>query len=280
MIDINKFRNAEILDENIRDYEGSNELARKLIMTYANDNAKTNAVLPSTSNQIMLDKYITGFLNSVVNTYGLVLKGEHFTTDDLITRWNNLTTFFVNQINPLYNYYVVNKFTNDIVTRVDDIKEKNKSLEEEYGDLKYGLNKNALTLLYNYVKNGVLRPIPYTLLNSVDEIDIDRQDALRDAEQRRYANTPSPPPPALAPPLAPSPPASRPASPYLGQLYGFGEGIEKKEVKGMGKKAFKDASLGETPSGYTTSQASPNRDSVKTVKAHYAGKGLPKLIRF
>ena len=65
VIDINKFRNKEVLNEDIRDYEGANELARKLIQTYANDNARSEDTVPSPQEKTMLDRYLTGFLNSV-----------------------------------------------------------------------------------------------------------------------------------------------------------------------------------------------------------------------
>jgi hypothetical protein len=53
-----------------------------------------------------------------------------------------------------------------------------------------------------------------------------------------------------------------------------------KPKKGKGKNtttrfAKKDAALGVTPSGYTTSQSYPSRLSQKTVQASYAGKGKP-----
>jgi hypothetical protein len=289
LIDINKFRNAEILDENIRDYEGSNELARKLIMTYANDNAKSNAVLPSPSQQALLDKYLTGFLNSVVFTYGLINKGQEFNTDELITRWNNLTTYFVNNINPLYNYYVASKLDNDITTRVKDIYDQNLSLYADYGDVDYGLNTNALDTLYSYVKNGVLRPIPHAIINNEDELTSERLEKLNAKLEDRYADSSEDedgdiPPLLPVAPVAPVAPVEDGSSSENEELEGLlASGKRKKVVRGKGlvnNKAIKDASLGKTPSGYTTSQASPNRDSVKTVKSHYYGKGLPKLIRF
>jgi hypothetical protein len=124
IIDINKFRNAEVLNEENLYNDGAQELARKLIETYASDNAKTNQIQPSPQIQKILDRYITGFLNSVVFQYGLLVKGEEFSTDDLITRWNALASFFKSDISPLYSYYVVDKIDKDIVDYLD----KNKRL--------------------------------------------------------------------------------------------------------------------------------------------------------
>jgi len=405
LIDINKFRNAEILDEDIKDKKGENELARKLIMTYANDNAKSNNVMPSVSEKNTLDKYITGFLNSVVSTYGDVIKDNYFSTDDLITRWNVLTTYFVNSINPLYNYYVINKFSNDIISRLTDIVDVNENMERENADIQFGLNVDALDMLLRYVKGGVLRPIPYSLINSADKLSIARQEELeamkRDERHRQRrargedsntedergedergedeegedddddGNSGDEGALPLVPYVAPELPYVEPdydeeearrrgeegredaeqarildvsVGKYNRMIeqrateYGIDartlkrrirEAVEtggitqaqfhalmlrekawreqdakdarhearrargedsdtEEEIEGDGRRkkvvrrklAYKDASLGKTPSGYATSQSYPNRDSVKTVKAHYAGKGLPKLIRF
>jgi len=387
LIDINKFRNAEILDEDIKDKKGENELARKLIMTYANDNAKSNHVMPSVSEKNTLDKYITGFLNSVVSTYGDVLKGNYISTDDLITRWNVLTTYFVNSINPLYNYYVINKFSNDIISRLTDIVDVNENNERENEDIQFGLNIDALDMLLRYVKGGVLRPIPYSLINSADKLSIERQERLeamkRDERhrQRRARGEDSDTEDERGEEEGGEEEGGEeeegddddgnsgdegalPIVPYVAPDYGEDEarrmeqeGLEdeeqarqldvsvghynrmmerrateygidartlkrrireaeetggisqdqfhalmlrekawreqdaqdaEEEMEGDGRRkrvvrrklAYKDASLGKTPSGYATSQSYPNRDSVKTVKAHYAGKGLPKLIRF
>jgi hypothetical protein len=56
------------------------------------------------------------------------------------------------------------------------------------------------------------------------------------------------------------------------------EGKGKKDKKGKGKKALKDASLGETPSGYATSQSYGQKDSKKTVVAAYAPKRRTKKV--
>jgi hypothetical protein len=166
IIDINKFRNKEVLNEDIRDYEGANELARKLIQTYANDNARSEDAIPSPQDKAILDRYLTGFLNSVVFQYGLLTRGQPYSIEELITRWNNLSSFFVNSINSLYSYYVVNKFSSDIIERIEAIARNN--LRD--ADNQLGLNTNAMDFLLRYVRNGVLRPIPYNLIFSRQEI--------------------------------------------------------------------------------------------------------------
>jgi hypothetical protein len=377
MFDFNRYRNSEILNEDIRDREGANELALKLIQTYANDTAKTNQEVPSPADQAILDRYITGFLNAVVFEYGKMVRGDEPNVETLITRWNSLATFFNNDINPLYSYYVINKLDNDIVARIDDLKEWNDRGDDEEGNLNFNVNKGAMDMLYRYTKNGVIRPIPYSLIYSKDDLSVDRLNNITVLEnERRLVPLPvfgpaAAPAPAVAAVAAPavvapavarrgrparvaapaaaaaaaaaaSPPAARrvlpvrpvlpaiatrlvrpgpvrPASPRLRpavrrpvrpaaapaaafpyvagppaiRLVGpiapprpvspdldLGDIGLGKPRKGRGKNtttkhAHKDASLGRTPSGYTTSQSYPSRLSEKTVKASY-GKGLPK----
>ena len=166
VIDINKFRNKEVLNEDIRDYEGANELARKLIQTYANDNARSEDTVPSPQEKTMLDRYLTGFLNSVVFQYGNIVRGHTYSVEELISRWNNLATFFINNINPLYAFYVVDKFSNDIIERVEQLAQYSRLAEGDDA----GVNGDAIDLLLRFVRNRVLRPIPYNLLFSADTI--------------------------------------------------------------------------------------------------------------
>ena len=166
MFDFNRYRNAEVLNEENLTNEGAQELARKLIQTYASDNAKSNAIQPSDSEQISLDRYLTGFLNSVVYEYGGIFSGVGFNPEELITRWNALTTFFVNEINPLYAYYVIDKISPEIVERIREMRDWNVTNGNDGGNLRYGLNQTALDLLFRYAQNGVLRPIPYSLIYS------------------------------------------------------------------------------------------------------------------
>ena len=333
MFDFNRFRNAEVLNEDIRDYEGANELARKLIQTYANDTAKTNQEVPSASEQAILDRYITGFLNAVVFEYGKLVRGEEPNVETLITRWNSLATFFNNDINPLYSYYVINKIDNDIIARIDDLKEWNDDGNDEEGNLNFNVNKGAMDMLYRYTKNGVIRPIPFSLIYSKDDLSQRRLDRIEEIEEERRGDYSPPPSPvtavAVAPAIAralaaPVPVGTKPltkaekkvikavqaraaaltppASPIVARLVPKATPIvapapapvatvppkkgftlpffNKKTRKGNGrntttKHASKDAALGRTPSGYTTSQSYPSRLSEKTVKASY-GKGLPK----
>jgi hypothetical protein len=168
IIDINKFRNKEILNEDIRYYKGSNELARKLIQTYANDNARSEDIVPPPQEKAILDKYLTGFLNAVVFQYGNVARGQSYSVEELISRWNNLTGFFVSNINPLYSFYVVDKFSNDIVSRVEALSRFSRRGDADDA----GVNGDAIELLLRYVRNGVLRPIPYKLLFSPEEVNV------------------------------------------------------------------------------------------------------------
>jgi len=341
MFDFNRFRNSEILNEDIRDREGANELARKLIQTYANDTAKTNQEVPSPSDQAILDRYITGFLNAVVFEYGKMVRGEEPNVETLITRWNVLATFFNNDINSLYSYYVINKLDSDIVARIEDLKEWNDDGNDEEGNLNFNVNKGAMDMLYRYTKNGVIRPIPYSLIYSKDDLSTRRLARIEEIENERRGDFSPPPspihmtpatmglptllPPAIARAIAAPVPAGTkpltkkekraiaavaraaaamtpPASPTLMRpvarvpivapvaapivaaapksLFGITLPSFGKKKKGKGrnattKHAHPDASLGRTPSGYTTSQSYPSRLSEKTVKASY-GKGLPK----
>lgn len=277
LIDINKFRNAEVLNEDNLYNEGAQELARKLIQTYASDNAKTNQVQPNPQVQKVLDKYITGFLNSVVFQYGLMVKGEEFSTDDLITRWNALATFFKADINPLYSYYVADKIDKDIVARIKDLKEFNQRADDD-GNLTYNVNNTAMDLLYRYALNGVIRAIPYSLIYSKDELSQQRLERVNALEAARNAQED-------VSEDEGSPVFSSDSDGSEGSLGGMGKPKKKIAGKGrlVGKKklAYKDAALGETPSGYTTSQSYPNKDSVQTVDASYSKKGQkPRLFVF
>ena len=283
IIDINKFRNAEILDEENLYNEGAQELARKLIQTYASDDAKTNQIQPPPQTQKILDRYITGFLNSVVFQYGLLVKGEEFSTDDLITRWNALASFFKTDINPLYSYYVVDKIDKDIVARIEDLKEFNQRADDE-GNLTYNVNNTAMDLLYRYALNGVIRVIPYSLIYNKDEISQRRLDRITQLEDERNNEDDLPEEGEEETPEEAEASGSD-SEGSEGSLGGMGKPKPKKKIAGKGrlegkkKLAYLDAALGETPSGYTTSQSYPNKDSVPTVEASYSKKGKQNKTR-
>jgi len=304
MFDFNRYRNSEVLNEEILDNEGAQELARKLIQTYSAENAQTNSLAPSPADQEALDKYVTGFLNAVVFEYGKYVRGDEPNVETLITRWNALATFFKSKINPRYDYYVLDKLNSDIVERIQDLKDWNDRGDDEEGNLNFNVNKSAMDMLSRYTKNGVIRSIPYSLIYSKDDVSDRRRELIADLELRRrqdYSRSPSPvasdgsvssddsdgdgdddggdETPRVGSPDFFAPVALRPEIPeheLIAMLEGEGRGGKKGKGRNTTTKyAEKDASLGKTPSGYVTSQSYPLRVSEKTVTASYKGKGKP-----
>jgi hypothetical protein len=125
LIDINKFRTNEILNEDNRYRRGENELARKFILTRANDVNELRNRTPTAEISVAFQKLVNTFNSSIITTTIAESKviGVGNTNDRdvliksvyILTNWNALMSFYTKN---LYTEFTT-VLDNNVATRIN-----------------------------------------------------------------------------------------------------------------------------------------------------------------
>lgn len=188
LIDINKFRTNEILNEDNRFRRGENEMNRKFILTRTNDVNELRNRKPSAGLSVAFDKLINIFNKSLLSA---IIRNDSFDIEkddvqdvvvSILSNWNALISFYSHNLYTVFTSLLNDKVANTM--NVDYLKLIMKNLIREgittdRNDLKL---VEALQSLLTFIKSKVYQPINF-LSPNINEVI----------------------PPAPAPALAPAP---------------------------------------------------------------------------
>ena len=157
LININKFRNAEILNEDNKYNKMVQEAERKKLLAYKEEVEIPNNLSPSDKN--MIDRYAQGFLNQLDNyNSDFFQRKPEKDLRELISRWNFMVQWFNNNISPQFSQYLYRLIS------TSETKVKMNTMEQWAKDKEF-TDVNEVIRLNEFVQKGIFQRIPHLLFS-------------------------------------------------------------------------------------------------------------------
>jgi hypothetical protein len=178
LVNINKFRNDEILDQDNKYNKEAQELARKLIQTYQQDNQREIPDTLTPADKAQLDRYINGFKNALDDALREFYEDTPRTNvSDLINRYNFLVIYFNQNISRSFaNYLNSNLQDTETLAKLNVIKDWAKN--DLFSD------RDAVDKLVDNIRGGVLTRIPHVFFTEANITSLRGQKQQRVAEKQ------------------------------------------------------------------------------------------------
>ena len=157
LININKFRNAEILNEDNKYNKMVQEAERKKLLAYKEEVEIPNNLSPSDKN--MIDRYAQGFLNQLDNyNSDFFQRKPEKDLRELISRWNFMVQWFNNNISPQFSQYLYR------LIATPETKVKMNTMEQWAKDKEF-TDVNEVIRLNEFLQKGIFQRIPHLLFS-------------------------------------------------------------------------------------------------------------------
>ena len=170
LIDINRFRDNEVLDEDNKYRRQENELNRKFILTRTNDLNELRSKKPTPLVAIAFDKLINNFNKNVISATINLRKNsnndeEEELSDDvtnIIYDWNTLMSFYSNNLYQSFTKTLDDRISTNVnISYLNYLNSKLILYQRDF----YSLINAFDTLIIN-LKNKVYQPVNYLGLNT------------------------------------------------------------------------------------------------------------------
>ena len=181
LVNINKFRNDEILDQDNKYNKEAQELARKLIQTYQQDNQKEMPDILSPADKAQLDRYINGFKNALDDALREFYEDTPRTNvSDLINRYNFLVIYFNQNISRSFATYL-----NSNLQDTETLAKLN--VIQDWAENNLFSDRDAVDKLVNNIRAGVWTRIPHIFFTQTDisQFTGEKEQRKKEREQRK-----------------------------------------------------------------------------------------------